>query len=658
MVSDGDIIWEPDPDARRTSRIGRYLEWLATERDHDLSSYQDLWQWSVDDLDGFWRSIWDYFDVKSATPVSAVLGSRTMPGAQWFPGARVNYAGEVLRRTGERPDEIAIVGISQTRDTVEWSNAQLVEQVARLQRGLVRLGVGSGDRVVAYLPNIPETAAAYLACASLGAIWASAAPELGPQAVIDRFGQLEPTVMLTIDGYRYGDKIIDVHDRVAAIRSALPTLRHVVELSYLGIDGSDAMQWADLTAEGDPVDVEGIGVLPVPFEHPLCVLFSSGTTGLPKAIVHGHGGIILETYKNHVLSWDLGPGDRLMWFSTTAWMIWNALVSTLMTGASIVCVDGNPMHPDVSELWRIAEAVQPTMLGLGPAFVMTCAKQGLTPAADLDLASIRMFGAAGSPLPAEGFVWLDEQFGRQAPLNIGSGGTDVCTGIVQGCPIVPVYAGEMSAKCLGVAVYAYDDEGNSVIDELGELVITEPMPSMPVKFWGDDDGSRYRAAYFEQFPGVMRFGDWVRFRERGSSIITGRSDATLNRGGVRIGTAEIYRVVEQHVDIDDSLAVHLEDPEGGMGELVLFVVAPRRPLDEELVRELRQLIRDALSPRHTPDTVVPMPAVPRNLTGKKLELPVKRILAGAEPATVVSLQAMFDPDALDAYLEFVAERRR
>ncbi len=398
MVSDGDVIWEPAPDARRTSRIGQYLDWLETERGLTFDSYQELWQWSVDDLDGFWRSIWDYFEVESTTPPTAVLASREMPGADWFPGTHVNYAGEIFRRIRENPDETAIIGISQTRDRVEWSNAQLCDQIARVRRGLVELGVGRGDRVVAYMPNIPETAAAYFACASLGVIWASAAPEFGPQAVIDRFAQLEPSVLLTVDGYRYGDKDIDLRDRVAAIRAAIPSLRHVVALPYHGSEVVDAMPWSELTAEAGPLEA-----VPVPFDHPLCVLFSSGTTGLPKAIVHGHGGLIVETYKNHTLSWDLGPGDRLMWFSTTAWMMWNALVSTLMTGASIVCIDGNPMFPGLTAQWQIAESVRATMLGLGPAFVMACVKQGLTPTADFDLSSIRGPGRGGLTAPGRGF---------------------------------------------------------------------------------------------------------------------------------------------------------------------------------------------------------------------------------------------------------------
>ncbi|MDH5520823.1 MAG: AMP-binding protein, partial [Acidimicrobiia bacterium] len=428
-VEIGEILWEPGPDARETSRIGRYLAWLQSERGLTFETYDELWRWSVTDLDAFWRSIWDYFDVQSTTPVNAVLADRTMPGAAWFPGTRVNYAGEILRRIAERPDDVAIVGLSQTRPTVEITNRELRAMIGRAREGLKALGVARGDRVVAYMPNIGETVAAYLACASLGVIWASAAPEFGPRAVTDRFAQLEPTVLLTVDGYRYGDRDVDVRDRVAAIRAAMPSLTRTVALPYNGRSVPDALDWDEFlgTEPSGPVDAE-----PVPFDHPLCVLFSSGTTGLPKPIVHGHGGHIIESYKNHVLSWDLGEGDRLMWFSTTAWMMWNALVATIMTGGSIVCIDGNPAHPDITALWRMAEESRPTMLGLSPAFIMGCAKQGVRPTEQFDLTSIRTLSAAGSPLPPEGFVWLDEQFGGDVPLFIGSGGTDVCTGIVQG----------------------------------------------------------------------------------------------------------------------------------------------------------------------------------------------------------------------------------
>ena len=647
MIDDGDILHEPTAEAPRDSKIIEYMEWLAAERGLDFDGYTALWEWSVGDIDAFWRSVWDYFGIESTTPVGDVLGRREMPGAEWFPGTRINYAGEYLRAAAGRDDDIAVIGVSQTRDQVAYTFGELTELVGRVRAGLAKLGISEGDRVVAYLPNVPETVAAFLATVSLGATWASAAPEFGPNAVIDRFGQLEPQVLLTVDGYRYGDKDVDIRDRVAAIRGAIPSLQHTVALSYLGGTVDETIDWDDFTSARGPVDV-----VPVPFDHPLCVLFSSGTTGLPKAIVHGHGGIILEAYKNNALSWDLGAGDRLMWFSTTAWMIWNALVNSLLTGASIVCIDGNPMHPDLDAQWQIAEDVKPTMMGLGPAFIMGCIKQGKTPTTDYDLSSLRMLAAAGSPLPTEGFVWLNDHFGPDAPLYVGSGGTDVCTGLLQGYPITPVYAGEISAKCLGVAAYAFDEAGNSVVGDLGELVITEPMPSMPVRFWGDADMARYASTYFEQYPGVMRFGDWVRFTEQNTSIVTGRSDATLNRGGVRIGTAEIYRVVEQMPEVDDSLVIHLEDPSGGMGELILLVhTVGERPVDDELSASIRGALRSALSPRHAPDSIVGVRGVPRNLTGKKLELPVKRILQGADVAAVVSKEAMANPEVLDDCLD-------
>lgn len=649
MTIDGEILYQPGPEAIERSRIGAYMRWLADDRELQFDDYHALWQWSVDDLDSFWRSIWDYFGVHSETSVGPVLGKRTMPGAEWFPGTRINFAAEYLRAADGRDDEIAVIGESQTRDQVTYTNAQLIDLIGRIRAGLVRLGVGVGDRVAAYMPNLPETVAAWLATASIGATWSSAAPEFGPKAVIDRFGQLDPSVLLVVDGYRFGDKNVDIRERIEAVREGIPSIRHVVALDYNGQQVADATTWSEFVAEPGPVDIEY-----VPFDHPLCVLFSSGTTGLPKAIVHGHGGLVMEAYKNHALSWDLGPGGRLQWFSTTAWMMWNALVSTLLTGASIVCIDGNPTWPDTDMQWRIAERVRPTMVGLGPAFIMGSLKSGATPTADHDLSSIRLLAAAGSPLPAEGFVWIHEQFGDRAPMYVGSGGTDVCTGIVQGYPIVPVYAGEISSKVLGVAAYAYDDEGNEVVGELGELVITEPMPSMPVRFWGDDDMSRYTATYFEQYPGIMRFGDWVRFTEHGSSVITGRSDATLNRGGVRIGTAEIYRVVEQRPEVADSLAIHLEDPDGGMGQLVLFVQGRDGDLGDDGHAELRAAIKESLSPRHVPNRIIDVRSVPRNLTGKKLELPVKRLFRGEHVDQVASREALADPTAIDEYVDLAA----
>jgi acetoacetyl-CoA synthetase len=462
-------------------------------------------------------------------------------------------------------------------------------------------------------------------------------------------------VLLAIAGYRYGDKPIDRRAEVAEVRAALPTLEHVVHVPYAGgADDAlpDAVGWDELVAEPGPLEFD-----PVPFDHPLYVLFSSGTTGLPKAIVHRHGGILVEHLKNHGLSWDLQRGDRLMWFTTTAWMMWNALVSALLLRASIVMLDGNPLFPDTAAQWRLAEQTRPTLMGAGPALLMGCRKAGLEIGRDFDLSSLRQLCAAGSPLPAEGFDYVYEQLGPDLLLNVGSGGTDVCTGIVQGSPLQPVYRGEIAGRCLAVDTAAFDLEGREVVGELGELVIRRPMPSMPVRFWNDPEGERYRSAYFDDYPGVWRHGDWILFSERGSCVITGRSDATLNRGGVRMGTAEFYTVVEEQAEVDDSLVVHLEDPEGGPGELVLFVQLHEGvALDDELRSRLGSALRGALSPRHVPDTIESVPAIPRTLTGKKLELPVKRILRGAPSSQVASRDALADPAAIDAFVAYAEGR--
>jgi acetoacetyl-CoA synthetase len=574
-----------------------------------------------------------------------------MPGAEWFPGATLNYAEHAVGLPEDR-DRTAVIAHSQTRPPIELTFGELADQVARARAGLRRLGVRKGDRVVAYLPNIPETLIAFLATASLGAIWASCAPEFGPRSVIDRFSQLEPTVLLAVAGYRYGDKDIDRRAEAAEIRAAMPSLKHTVHVPYGDHTLPDAVSWTELLA-GPPEP----GFEPVPFDHPLFVLFSSGTTGIPKAIVHRHGGILIEHQKNHALSWDLRPGDRMLWFSTTAWMLWNALVSALLLRACAILIDGNPLYPDLTEQWRLAAETRATLMGVSPGYLMACRKQGVRPAREYDLSSLRQLGAAGSPLPAEGFRWVAEQFGDRVLLNVGSGGTDVCTGILQGGPLQPVWAGEISGPCLGVAAQTYDAGGKPVVGELGELVITEPMPSMPIGFWGDEDGSRYRAAYFEFYPGVWRHGDWVRFAPEGHCVVAGRSDATLNRGGVRLGTAEFYGVVETFPEIEDSLVVHLEDPEGGNGELLLFVVAPGG-LDDDLRTRLVRALRGSLSPRHVPDRIHAVPSIPRTRTGKKLEVPVKRILLGAHAEDVASTDALADPAALDAFKELRPGDRR
>jgi acetoacetyl-CoA synthetase len=652
-VSQGDLIWAPPADVLETSRVGRFLSWLHEHRGLELGTHDELWRWSVEDLEGFWSAVWEFFDVRADAPYTRVLEDHAMPGARWFPGARLNYAEHMLG-TAEDRERLAVLGRSQTRADVDLTFGQLRDQVARARAALVRLGVGKGDRVAAYAPNVPEALVAFLATASLGAVWASCAIEFGPRSVVDRFDQIEPSVLLVAGGYRYGAKDLDRGAQVAEIREGLPSVQHVVDLEHGLWRVSDALSWPQLLGaeQGGEPEIE-----PVPFDHPLVVLFSSGTTGRPKAIVHGHGGILLEHLKNHALSWDMGPGDRMLWYSTTAWMMWNALVSSLLVRASVVMVDGNPAHPDLAWQWRLAEETRATIMGASPGFVMACRKEGL----DLtgrDLA-VRVVGSAGAPLPPEGYAWLQEQLGPGVQLNVGSGGTDVCSGIVQNNPLLPVWAGEISGRCLGVDAHAYDERGRPVVGELGELVITSPMPSMPVGLWGDTDGSRYRATYFDHYPGVWRHGDWIVFHDNGSCHVAGRSDATLNRGGVRLGTAEFYRVVEELGGVLDSLVVHLEDPEGGNGELLLFVVLePGRELDEDMRRGLAQVLRSSLSPRHVPDLVVQVPVVPRNLTGKKLELPVKRLLQGAALREVASPDALADPGALDPFVEMARRRQR
>jgi acetoacetyl-CoA synthetase len=649
----GRVLWRPPPDVRETTEIGRYLGWLERERGLVFEEYGDAQRWSVTDLAAFWTSIWDFFEVRAHAPYTTALASDAMPGASWFPGARLSFA-EHLIGVDDNPEQVAIVARSQTRDPIEVTFAELREQVARARAGLLRLGVQPGDRVAAYMPNIPETLVAFAATASIGAIFASCAPELGSRSVIDRLVQLEPAVLLAVGGYGFRDRSIDRRDEVATIRAALPSLRHVVHVPYGEHGLPDSLSWDDLLAEPGPLEF-----LPVAFDHPLFVLFSSGTTGRPKAIVHGHGGILLEYLKAHSFSWDLKPGGRLLWFSTTSWMMWNALVSALLVRSSIVMLDGDPTWPDIGWQWRLAEETRPTFMGVSPTFLMACRKAGLEIGRDHELSSIRVFGTAGSPLPAEGYRFVYEQLPPEVLLINGSGGTDVCSGIVGGSPLLPVYEGEISGRLLGVAVESFDPRGRPLVGELGELVITRPMPSMPVRLWGDTDGSLYRSSYFDMYPGIWRQGDWIRFSERGSCAVTGRSDATLNRGGVRLGTSEFYSVVEELPEVTDSLVIHLEDDEGGAGELILFVVlADGVVLDDDLHARIGRALRGQLSPRHVPDTIRAVRAIPRTLTGKKLETPVKRILRGHPLDAVASRESLLDPTALDLFAEIAAEGSR
>jgi acetoacetyl-CoA synthetase len=641
-VTAGTVLWEPPADVRDTSRIGRFLTWLESERGLSFAGYPELWDWSVTDLTGFWGAIWDYFEVVAHEPPAAVLEDTTMPGARWFPGATLNYAENVLRMPGIAEDETVVLAYSQSREPLTLTAGDLRAEVRRVRAGLKARGVVKGDRVAAYAPNIPETYVLMLATASLGAIFSSCAPEFGTRSVIDRWSQIEPKVLVATDGYRYGDKDIDRTGEIAAIRAAIGSIEHVITIGYLR-DGGD---WDELTGD-DPLEFE-----PVPFDHPLYVLYSSGTTGLPKPIVHGHGGILLEHLKILALHHDLGPGDRFFWFTTTGWMMWNYLVSGPAVGSAIVLFDGNPGWPALDTLWELADTAGITYFGTSAPFLLACRKAGITPRV-----SLKGLGSTGAPLPVEGWSWVYDAVSPDVQLTSLSGGTDVCTGFVGGAPLLPVRAGVIACRNLGARVEAYDPEGKPVLGELGELVITAPMPSMPVGFWNDHDGSRYREAYFDIFPGVWRHGDWITIDSSGGCVITGRSDATLNRGGVRLGTAEFYSVVEGLPEIADSLVVHLDKPDDPNGELLLFVVlAEGLELDDALRTRIARALRGSLSPRHVPDAAHQVRALPRTLSGKKLEVPVKRILTGTPVESAAAKGALANPDSLNAFAELYAAR--
>jgi acetoacetyl-CoA synthetase len=625
-------IWKPSAERIEGATLSRYQSSLG------FDSYDELWQWSVAELESFWQSIVDHFGVRFVERPSAVLGSASMPGASWFPGATLSYAEHVFR--GKDPGAVALRHASESRPLGEWTWERLRAETAAIAAGLRDLGVGSGDRVAAYMPNIPETVAAFFACASIGAIWSSAAPEFGARSVIDRFSQIEPKVLLAIDGYRYGGKDFDRSEQVQEIADAVSA--RVVRLGYL--DGSG---WEDGFLGSGELEFTAL-----PFEHPLWVLYSSGTTGLPKPIVHSQGGILVEQLKKGHLHLDAQPDDRLFWFSTTGWMMWNFLVGVLLTEASIVLYDGSPAG-DV--LWRLARETEMTTFGTSAAFISACMKGGVSPGPQ---PSLRAVGSTGSPLAPEGFQWVYDQLGADTWLFSTSGGTDVCTAFVGGVPTLPVYMGELQGRALGCAVEAWTPEGQPVVDEVGELVITKPMPSMPVYFWGDETGERYREAYFEMFPGVWRHGDWIEITSRGTAVIYGRSDSTINRGGVRMGTSELYRAVLALPQVVDALAVDLPKP-GTDGWLSLFVVLrDDAPLDEDLVGQIRRRIRSDCSPRHVPDEIRQIAEVPRTLSGKVLEVPVKRILSGTPAEQAASRESLANPEALDYFVTLAGDGDR
>jgi len=664
MASVPRVVWSPDPHAAGRTAIAGFARFVR-ERGQaiDELDYPALHRWSVQDAAGFWTAVAEYAGIRFHSPATSVLNGR-LPSATWFTGATLNYAEQALFPGGgcaRPPDELAVIWCHEDGSDGSLTWADLRDQVARARAGLRRLGVGLGDRVVALAPNCPETLITFLAAASLGAIWSSCSPDFGPRAVLDRFGQIEPVLLLAVDGYRYQGRAFDVRDKVEQLCRDLPTLRATVTVPLLGSGpsptshspGPDRWTWADLLAGHDPLTFE-----PVPFEHPLWVLYSSGTTGLPKGIVHGHGGIVLEQVKSLHLHLDLGPADRFLWFTTTGWMMWNYLVGGLLTGATIVLYDGSPAHPDLGVLWRLAERYRITLLGISAPYVQSCLKAGVRPRDLADLTGLRAIGTTGAPLSVDDFEWLLEAVSPTAQICSISGGTDVCTAFVGSAPTVPVWLGEISCPALGVAAAAVDGQGLPVVDAVGELVITEPMPSMPLRFWNDPDGSRLYQAYFDTFPGVWRHGDWVRFTPRGSCVIYGRSDSTLNRGGVRMGTAEFYEIVEADEAVVDSLVVDTSELGSAVpGELLCFVVLSPGATLGDVEPRLRQALRTQLSPRHVPDRFHVVTAIPHTLSGKKCEVPVKKILAGADPATAVSRDALADPASLEPFVQLAVQRR-
>ncbi|MFC5137360.1 acetoacetate--CoA ligase [Actinomycetospora rhizophila] len=643
-----EILWRPDEKTVRDARITAFAQQVAREHGVTVDTYDQLWQWSTSDLRAFWGSAVDFLGVRFHDAPREVLGSEEMPGAEWFPGSTLNYAEHALwPAEGGADADPAIVAVREDGRRVARTYGELRADVARARAGLVALGVGRGDRVVALSPNTVETLVAFLAAASLGATWSSCSPDFGARAVVDRFAQIEPSVLVAVDGYLYNGKSYDIRGTVASLREQLPTLRAVVGIDYVASwsDADDVVAWARFTEDGDaPLAVD-----PVPFEHPLWILYSSGTTGLPKGIVHSHGGIVVEHLKSLTLQHDLGPGDRFTWFTTTGWMMWNLLISGLLVGSTVVAYDGSPGHPDLDVLWRMAADEGVTVFGTSASFVQSCLKAGLRPRDAFDLSAIRSVGSTGSPLSSEGFDWVRDAVGEQVQIASVSGGTDVCAAFVGVAPTVPVWRGEISCRALGASVESYDPQGNPVIDEVGELVITRPMPSMPVTLWNDPDGARMHESYFEDYPGIWRHGDWISITPRGSCIIRGRSDSTLNRGGVRMGTAEFYEVVESFDEVLDSLVIDTSGLEGARdgGELLCFVVLGQGVAFDDVEGQLKKALRSQLSPRHVPDRFLVVEDIPRTLNGKKSEVPVKRILAGTAPEKAVSKDALRNPEALE-----------
>jgi len=651
-VKEGDILWRPSDEVKRRANLTAFMGWLQEHKGLSFSSYGGLWEWSTSELEAFWEAVWQYCGVKSSQPYHEILNQRRMPGARWFQGSRINYAEQVFSNmTGQRP-----AFLFQCEDgplqRISWQ--ELYDQVASVAASLRNMGVGPGDRVAAYLPNIPQTLVAFLACASLGAVWSSCSPDFASRSVVDRFSQIGPKVLFAVDAYVYGGKVFDTKNAIAELAQAMPTLEQVVVVSYLerGQDPAappGSLPWEELLGRKEPLRFE-----PVPFNHPMWVVYSSGTTGKPKGLVHSQGGVMLEFLKFHTFHLDLHPGDVFFWFSTTGWVMWNIVQGSLLTGATPVLFDGNPAFPDMNTLWAMAAEAGVTFFGTSAAFITACMQQGLRPGAEFDLGRCKAVGSTGSPLSPEGFKWVYDQVARDIVLGSTSGGTDIASGFLGACPLLPVRAGQLQCRCLGVKAEAWDEQGRPVVDQVGELVISQPMPSMPLYLWDDPGGKRYEESYFAVYPGAWRHGDWVRMTPEGGCVILGRSDSTLNRQGVRMGSSDFYNVLEDMPELADSLIVGYTDGQGRYHMPLFVVLADGHVLDEELKKRINRTLRSSLSPRHVPDGIFAISQVPRTLNQKKMEVPVIKILSGAPLEQAVNIDSMSNPESIEYFREFAA----
>lgn len=649
------LLWTPGDSFKAESNLTAYMNWLPNHGYPKFEEYQELWKWSVENLEEFWASLWDYFEISAHTPYETVLGGDTMPHYSWFDGASLNFAEHVFKNyTLERP---AIIFKQEGHSLIEISWEELQTKVAALQNYLKNeIGLEAGDRVVGFLPNSPEAIIGFLAVSSLGGVWSSCSPDFGISSVIDRFAQVEPKVFIAADGYQYGGKSFDKTEVVKEVSKALSTVEKVIVIPYLNKTNSNirlenSILWDEVTYE---TEVE-LSFTPVPFSHPMWVLYSSGTTGIPKAITQSQGGILLEHLKYLTFHNNVKPGDRCFWFTTTGWMMWNYIQSVLLCGGTVVLYDGSPGYPNVESLWQFAEEAKINHLGTSAGYIIANMKEGTHPGKDYDLAHLISIGSTGSPLPPEGFDWIYKEVKEDLWLTSISGGTDVCSAFVGGNPLWPVYSGEIQCRALGCKLEAFDGDGNSLEEEMGEMVITKPMPSMPIYFWNDRAYTRYHSSYFDMYPGIWRHGDWTEITKRHGVIIYGRSDATLNRGGVRIGTSEVYRAVDKIDEVADSMIISIEKENGDFYMPLFVTLQDENTLTDALIKKIKTKIREEYTPRHVPDEIIEVPEIPYTISGKKTETPVKKVLMGKNISNTMNKDALKDPKSMDFFIEFAKQ---